>query len=315
MARKLRLEEEGGVYHIINRGNYRGNIFQSAKAKTAFLKCLSEVCKKTGWRVYAWCVMSNHYHLAIETPRANLVDGMRWLQSTFSMRFNRLRRENGHLFQGRYKSLSVDPKTGLGPLCHYIHLNPVRAKICAIDELGAWPWDSFHWLMDPKARPSWYEAEPALRHAGELEDSPDGRRNYAKYLAWLAEDEPAQKELNFANMSKGWAIGSVKYKKELLEEHSDALTALRRGESETENLRQAILEDKLTSLLRKVGKKRTDLRREGKSVPWKLALAATLKQETTVTNRWLGDNLKMGNMYEVSRKVSAWLRKKEHSSK
>jgi len=71
MARKLRLESEGGLYHIINRGNYRAPIFGSEKARVAFLKCVGEACEKSGWQVYAWCVMSNHYHLAIETPEAS----------------------------------------------------------------------------------------------------------------------------------------------------------------------------------------------------------------------------------------------------
>ena len=155
MARKLRLETEGGVYHVINRGNYRGDIFRSEETRAAFLKCLDEACKKTGWRVYAWCVMSNHYHLAIETPQPNLVEGMRWLQSTFSMRYNRLRKENGHLFQGRYKSLMVDRDEGLGPLCHYIHLNPVRAKLCSVGALENWRWSSLYWLKNPKERPTW----------------------------------------------------------------------------------------------------------------------------------------------------------------
>jgi len=92
-----------------------------AAAKAAFLKCLGEACEKTGWRVHAWCLMSNHDHLALETPQANLVDGIHWLQGTFSMRFNRLRKEQGHLFQGRYKALPVDPGTGLGPLCQNQH--------------------------------------------------------------------------------------------------------------------------------------------------------------------------------------------------
>ena len=94
MARKLRLESEGGVYHVLNRGNYRSDIFRGEKTRAAFLKCLGEACEKTGWRVQAWCLMSNHYHLAVETPRANLAEGMRWLQGTFSTRFNRLRQES-----------------------------------------------------------------------------------------------------------------------------------------------------------------------------------------------------------------------------
>ncbi len=78
--------------------------------------CLDETCEKAGWEVHAWCVMPNHFHLALATPRGNLVAGMPWLRSTFALRFNRYRRECGHLFQGRYKSLLVDPADALGPL-------------------------------------------------------------------------------------------------------------------------------------------------------------------------------------------------------
>jgi REP element-mobilizing transposase RayT len=313
MARKLRLESEGGLYHVINRGNYRGDIFRSEKARAAFLRCLDEACKKTGWRVYAWCVMSNHYHLAIETPQANLVEGMRWLQSTFSMRYNRLRKENGHLFQGRYQSLMVDPDEGLGALCHYIHLNPVRAKVCSMAELGNWPWSSLHWLTHPKKRASWHHVEPPLRHAGRLADSARGRRSYLDYLAWLCEDEPAKKALNFEKMSKGWAIGSQNFKKELVREHREASAFLKQTTAESRELRESLWDDELTRLLDKAGKRRSDLIREGKSVTWKLAMAAALKERTTVTNRWLSETLHLGNRHEVSRKVSAWSREQDRT--
>ena len=80
MARPLRIESEDGVYHVLNRGNYRADLFRAEGTKTAFLKCLGEACVRTGWRVHAWGIMSNHYHLAVSTPRANLVEGMQWLQ-------------------------------------------------------------------------------------------------------------------------------------------------------------------------------------------------------------------------------------------
>jgi len=157
------LESEVGVYHVLNRGNYRANIFRAEKAKLAFLKCLDEACPKTGWRVQAWCIMPHHYHLAVATPQANLVEGMRWLQGTFATRFNRLRQERGHLFQGRYKSLFVDPADGLGPLCHYIHLNPVRARLCPVAALPAQRWASIGWLLEPRQRPTWYDPPATSR--------------------------------------------------------------------------------------------------------------------------------------------------------
>lgn len=311
MARPLRLESEDGVYHVLNRGNYRADIFRTEKAKTAFLQCLAEACEKTGWRVHAWCLMSNHYHLAISTPRANLVEGMRWLQGTFSVRFNRLRNERGHLFQGRYKSLVVDPEDGLGPLCHYIHLNPVRARLCQPDALPAQRWTSIPWLLEPKGRPTWYEPRQALAHAGGLPDTPAGRRKYLDYLAWLAEDEPARKKQRFAEMSKGWVVGGGEFAKAMVRENRELVGKGRRLAADMQAAREAVWQDELTALLRKLRRQRAELAQAGKSADWKLAIAAALKARTTVTNRWLATALHMGNLYEVSRKVSAWLRQPE----
>ena len=311
MARPLRLESEGGVYHVLNRGNYRADIFRGGKTRAAFLQCLAETCGKTGWRIHAWCVMSNHYHLAVETPQANLVDGMRWLQGTFSTRFNRLRDERGHLFQGRYKSLVVDPDTGLGPLCHYIHLNPVRARLCTVEALPDWPWSSLSWVLNPARRAPWFEAGAALAQAGDLKDTTAGRRNYLAYLAWLAEDEPARKAQQFERMSRGWIIGTTGFAKTVLDEHRDAVGRGRLRAAELQAAAEEQWEETLAALLHRAGRSREELVGAGKSTDWKLALAAALKARTTVTNRWLGATLHLGNLYEVSRKVAAWSRRPE----
>jgi hypothetical protein len=252
--------------------------------------------------------MSNHYHLALETPRADLVDGMRWLQGTFAVRFNRLRKERGHLFQDRYKSLITDPAEGLGPLCHYIHLNPVRAHLCRPEKLAEWQWSSVSWLVDPSLRPAWYDPRAALEHAGGLADTPAGRRNYLEYLAWLAQDEPARKAQQFDRMCRGWIIGSREFRETVIEEHQQAAGLGRRRTEALRGTREAIWEEALTRLLERLDRTRQDLVREGKSAPWKLALASAMKSGTTVTNRWLGASLYMGSLHEVSRKVSAWAR-------
>ncbi len=308
MARPLRLEYEGGIYHVLNRGNYRSAIFRSEKTKAAFLSCLGEACEKTGWRIHAWCVMSNHYHLALETPQGNLADGMRWLQGTFATRFNRMRREHGHIFQGRYKSLVVDPGEGLGSLCHYIHLNGVRARVCSIDELRDWRWSSVAWLNSPKNRPGWYEPNSALGSAGGLRDSAAGRRKYCEYLAWLAEDEPARKALCFEQMSKGWAIGTLDFKKELAKEHQLFAASRKSGCDDLAEVKEAVLQERLDVLLKKVARTRKDIENDGKFADWKVALAATLKRRTTATNGWLKDNLAMGSVHEIGRQVAAWRR-------
>ncbi|MBI2516105.1 MAG: transposase [Opitutae bacterium] len=302
------MESAAGVYHVLNRGNYRADLFRTEKAKAAFLKCLGETCAKTGWRVHAWCLMSNHYHLAISTPGANLVDGMRWLQGTFAARFNQLRRERGHLFQGRYKSLVVDPDEGLGPLCHYIHLNPVRAGLCAVEALPAQRWCSLGWLMQPGARTEWYDPAECLRHAGELTDTGAGRRAYLKYLGWLQEDEPARKAQRFEAMSRGWIIGTRDFAKALVREQREMTGRGPRGATEMQVAREALWQETLAGLLRRLRRTAADLPAAGKSVAWKLALAAVMKERTTVTNRWLAATLHMGNLHEVSRKVTAWAR-------
>jgi putative transposase len=136
--------------------------------------------------MHAYVVMGNHFHLAVETPLGNLVAGMQWLQSTFANRFNKLRGERGHLFQGRYKALLVEDGDALGQVCHYIHLNPVRAGIVPISELGRFRHGSYRYLTHPKDRPKSLTFEAALSAAGGLPDRPVGWRLYGKYLEWQA---------------------------------------------------------------------------------------------------------------------------------
>ena len=111
MPRKPRIEYEGAIYHVLNRGNYRDAIFSVDDVDDSgklFEETLFAACERFGWIVHAYVLLSNHFHVALETPEANLVRGMQWLQSTFGNRFNRLVRERGHIFQGRYKSLLIE---------------------------------------------------------------------------------------------------------------------------------------------------------------------------------------------------------------
>ena len=173
MARKLRLEFPGACYHVINRGNYRAQVFATEQTRAAFEACVWEACEKSGWLLHAFVVMNNHYHLALETPEGNLVAGMQWLQATFANRFNRLRGERGHLFQGRYKSLLVEPGAALGQVCHYLHLNPVRAGLVAVGDLPTYRASSY-WHLWQKKRPAFLRVETALAEAGGLADTPAG---------------------------------------------------------------------------------------------------------------------------------------------
>ena len=101
MARKPRIEYEGAIYHVMSRGNRGDAIFLDDKDRETFVDTLEEACAKTGWQVHAFCLMGNHYHLLLETPEANLVAGMKWMQGTYTQRFNSRHKLWGHLLQGR----------------------------------------------------------------------------------------------------------------------------------------------------------------------------------------------------------------------
>src|SRR5580693_5908615 len=130
MARKLRIEYPGAVYHVMNRGDRRDVLFKDEQDHQCFLKTLDEACQKAKWQVHAYCLMRNHFHLVIETPQPTLVAGMKWLLGTYTKRFNIRHKQCGHLFAGRYKALIVDGSGDgyLQTVCDYVHLNPVRAR-------------------------------------------------------------------------------------------------------------------------------------------------------------------------------------------
>lgn len=303
MARKLRLEYAGALYHVINRGNYRADIFKEEGARQAFLGCLLEACEKAGWVLHAYVLMSNHYHLALETPDGNLVEGMRWLQSTFANRFNRYRGESGHVFQGRYKALVVEDGAGLGAVAHYIHLNPVRAGIVPIDRLADFRDSSFAALMEPKKRPGCLQVQEFLNAAGELTDTAADRRKYGEYLAWLNENERAQKQLKFESMSRGWVLGGRAFKQALVKEHREKLAQGGRDWATTREAREMLWTEALHAAMAKLGKCSADVEKDRKAAPWKVAVAAQLKSASTVSNIWLAERLGMGAPDGVSRYV------------
>lgn len=134
------------MHHVMSRGDQRDDIFLNDVDRHDFIKTLAEASQKTNWQVHAFCLMRNHYHLVLETPNANLVAGMAWLQSTYTIRLNGRHKLVGHVLSGRYKAQLVDG-SGNGYLrtaCDYVHLNPVRANLLAPeDRLLAYPWSSF----------------------------------------------------------------------------------------------------------------------------------------------------------------------------
>ena len=126
MSRPLRIQYKGAFYHVMNRGNARQDIFKHSDHYNLFLHCLTETIKLWEIRLHAFSLMPNHYHLLIETPKGNLSRAMRHLNHVYTQRFNRLAKQDGHLFRGRYKSILIEEDAYLVELLRYIHLNPVK---------------------------------------------------------------------------------------------------------------------------------------------------------------------------------------------
>ncbi len=141
MARQLRLEFPGGVYHVTSRGDGGEDIYLSARDKKIFLLILGAACERFNWYCHSYCLMTNHYHLLIETPLGNLSKGMHYINGVYTQKFNRTHGRVGHVFQGRYKSIVVDKNTYLLELVRYIVLNPVRA--CMVRQASEWRWSSY----------------------------------------------------------------------------------------------------------------------------------------------------------------------------
>ena len=307
MAFRLRVQYPGAIYHVINRGNYRSWIFNDVRTKTAFETCLFEACERGAWLLHAFVIMSNHFHLAIETPLGNLTSGMQWLESTFANRFNRFRDERGHLFQGRYKALLVEPGDALGAVCHYLHLNPVRAAIVPVPQILAHRHSSYWYLHHPRARPSFLHPHASLASAGLLPDTPAGRRAYADYLAWQASEGPAGRNEAYVSLSRGWAIGSDEFKARWLLEPAVVAETRRWEERGPEAARVARWTESLDAALRHVP---AELRVcQHRSAPWKRAVALHLHESTDVSNGWLAQRLDMGSAAYVSKHLGLTRRK------
>lgn len=278
---------------MINRGNYGRDLFESVGAGEAFLVTLFQAAEKFGWQVHAYVLMRNHFHLAVETPEPNLGEGMHWLQSSMATRFNRLRRESGHLFQGRYQALLIENVAALTRVVNYIHLNPVRAKIVLPEQVGGYRWSSLAALLKGP-RPAALKAQDWLRATGDWPDDKLGHRAYTDYLKGLAQDEAAWQREGLVGLAQGWAIGTLAWRRALAKEH--AARALTSGlpRAERTELRQASWQASLTANLVRRGKTAMDLNTKPKKQGWKIEMAGEIRQQTGASIAWLAKQLQLG---------------------
>jgi putative transposase len=304
MARKTRIEFPGAIYHVLDRGDRREAIYTHDDDRRAFLATLSEACVRTGWRIHAYVLMSNHYHLMLETPLANLCKGMHWFQTTWTMRFNRSRGLSGHVLQGRYKAVVVDPEAAAGyfaALSDYIHLNPARAGLLKPPQtLGDYPWSSYPSYVTKRLRPSCLQTAGVLGELG-LEDSAAGRRRYAERMQRRTEEEltdQGQSEER-RQFRRGWCLGGEAFRERMLgllgtvgQASRDSAVVRDHGEAEAKRL--------LDAGLKTLGLGTAELDALARGDDRKAALAVLIRNRTTVSSAWLAKALCMGHPSRIT---------------
>jgi putative transposase len=164
MARPIRIEYAGALYHVTARGDRREDIYLDDGDRLDWLNVLSLTCQRFNWVVYAYCQMNNHYHLLVETVDGNLSKGMRQLNGVYTQRFNQRHDQVGHLFQGRYKAILVQKDSYLLELSRYVVLNPIRARM--VKNLNQWAWSSYPATMGTAIEPEWLDADWLLSQFG-----------------------------------------------------------------------------------------------------------------------------------------------------
>jgi putative transposase len=178
MSRPLRISFPGAIYHVTSRGNARAAIFIDDDDRQAFLSLLAFCIGRFNWVCHAYCLMDNHFHLLIETPDANLQEGMRQLNGSYTQKFNRRHGRVGHVFQGRYKGILVERDSYLLELCRYLVLNPVRAKM--VGDAGQYTWSSYHATAGLTARPDWLETDWLLSQFGKRKSTAQSK--YSQFV-------------------------------------------------------------------------------------------------------------------------------------
>ena len=298
------MEYAGAVYHVMSRGNHSQKVFRTDVDCGMFLETLGEACGRTGWKVHAYVLMGNHYHVLLETPEPNLVVGMQWVQSTYTKRFNASHREWGHLFQGRYKAIPVEAGGGyFSAIANYIHLNPVRIRGYDFNKrcLADYSWSSYPAYVGKASRPEWLACRRVLEELG-MADTPAGRRKFADYLAGRVEEvrhsaQPWKADAAWQRIRRGWQFGGEEFRRELLGRVGGALKKARRQSFSGGEVRahdEASAEAWIAKGMNALGIAEADLAGLRMNGPEKYALAWLVRRYTGMRTTWIKARLGMG---------------------
>lgn len=213
MSRAWRIEYEGALYHLLSRGNERGDIFFDGQDRKLFLDTIAELSLRFEMDIFCYVLMSNHYHLLLRSRRANLKKAMHWFGTTYTQRFNRRHFRSGHLFQGRYKSIIVENDSYLLQLSYYIHRNPLRAGI--VKRLADYRWSSYRIYAYGGKAPKWLSTDLIL---SQFEGEKDRHKSYREKIQKYAREE----EQLFEDLRHGLILGSKQFVKKIRKKYLPA---------------------------------------------------------------------------------------------
>jgi len=324
MARKPRIEYEGAVYHVMNRGDRGGKVFKDNLDYELFLHTTAEVCERTGWRIHAYALLPNHFHWLLETPEGNLVSGMKWFMGAYSQRFNARHGQRGHVFQGRYKAVVIDGDSGdhFETVSTYVHLNPARAGLLTDSQEGLhqYRWSSYpEYLQARSKRPGWLEVKRVLGNMS-LSDRATGRREYERYMQGrVAELRSRGGKKSFKEQWKpiqyGWYVGDEQFKAKLLKRVAGAVAGKDRSSYSGEAIHGHDEQESEAMIIQ--GMKVLDMTEdqlEGlrKGEERKCVLAWLVHTRTMASHKWIGERLRMGCPSQISVHV-AKVRSNQHT--
>jgi putative transposase len=306
MARKPRIQYEGAVYHVMSRGDRGGKIYKDRLDYDLFLMATAEACQRTGWRIHAFVLLPNHFHWLLETPEANLVDGMKWFLGAYSQRYNSRHGQIGHVFQGRYKAVVIQSDSGnyFETVSTYIHLNPARARLVNREKGGLeqYEWSSYPWYLKGKGkRPEWLEVKRVLGNLS-LKDDAGGHRRYTSYIDGRIgelrkkEGRKAFKQ-EWASLRYGWYAGSDVFRESLVRRLKKVVEGRQRGSYCGEGIRrhdQTEAEKLIKKGMKALGVSEHDLSCLPKGHELKCLLAWLAHSKATVSHAWLSNRLNMG---------------------
>ena len=204
MSRPLRIEYPGAFYHVTSRGNERKMVFQSTRDREKYLTYLESAHHRYGAIIHVYCLMGNHYHLLLETPRGNLSEILHHINGAYTTYFNVKRDRCGHLFQGRFKGILVEKDAYCKELSRYIHLNPVRAGL--VKSPLEYPWSSYRYFIGKDKRPEWLTTELVLGDFGG-----EGRKGYRGYREYVERGETKELESPFKRVIASTFLGSEEF--------------------------------------------------------------------------------------------------------